>query len=55
MIIGQEWHRSFHRWLASPTIEVLAVAAVAAIALFTMIDADAFYPPHAAMVVLGPR
>jgi hypothetical protein len=52
---GQEWHRSFHRLLASPTIEVLAVVAVLALALFSMADADALYPAQGAMVVLGPR
>lgn len=57
MWIGQEWHQAFQRFIASPTLEVLAVLALVGVALFTIAGDDVFFRTHrdANVAVFGPR
>jgi hypothetical protein len=56
MLIGQEWRQAFHRFIASPTLEVLAVAAVLGIALFSIVGNEPFSRSNDAHIaVFGPR
>jgi hypothetical protein len=57
MWIGQEWHQAFHRFITSPTLEVLAVIALVGVAMLSIAGDDVFFRTHrdSGVAVFGPR
>ena len=55
MHLGQSWHRAFHRFMASPSLEVLGAAAVVSVALYAMFNTDAIYQSPHMPVMFGHR
>lgn len=52
---GHTCHRAIHRFLAAPTLGVLAIAVVAVLALYSMADAEHFSRAPRDVAVFGPR
>ena len=57
MWIGQQWHQAFHRFIASPALEVLAVVALVSVAMLSIAGDDVFFRTHrdSNVAVFGPR
>lgn len=52
---GHEWFQSFQRLFSSPTVGIVAVAALVGVSVYAIADVEPVYRPHHVTAVFGPR